>query len=255
MTVNALKIVFSLLLSFLFTIEVHAQDYSNPPAADEIIVESRQDLTAPYKERRSNFGLLFSLNYEKFYPEEHASAIQNKPFKQISDGQELGLVGAELGLKYNFILGSIAGVIGYAKGNFSNEAQNLEGIEASIMKAGINLTLDNLMSEPWVAPYAQAGVHQIDWTESSYSGSDLYEETLKSKPNFHYKVGLLFQLNWIEKFIDPMTSVDGLRSSGLENTFIDVFYTQYAAYADSEDSDEQVNLSSSAMGVGLKLEF
>lgn len=239
-----------------------AQDYSEPLEGDEIIVESKQDLTDSYKNRRKDFGALFSINYERYYPEEHVSVIQNKSYEEISDGEPIPVIGAEIGVKYNFALGSMAALFGYGMGTYSNENQNLNGVNIKITKLDLNLAFDNLTSEPWIVPYVQGGVHQLEWEEDSNTGSNNIVETLIAKPNAHYKVGVLFQLNWIENWIDPSTTAEGLRSSGLENTYLDVFYSGYSAYAEPDplvgalgSDDGEANLSSSGLGMGLKLEF
>lgn len=239
-----------------------AQDYSDPLQGDEITVESTQDLTTSYKERRKDFGALFSVNYEKYFPEEHISVIQNKTYEEISEGEPVPLVGVEIGVKYNFSLGSMAALFGYSRGQFANETQNLDDVNVSVTKLDLNFALDNLMSEPWIVPYVQGGIHQLEWEENSFTGTDNVIETLVTKPNAHYKLGVLFQLNWIENWIDPNTTTEGLRSSGLENTYLDIFYAGYSAYAEPDpivgalgSDDGEANLSSSGLGLGLKLEF
>lgn len=245
-----------------FSVFAFAQDYSEPLEGDEIIVESKQDLTDTYKNRRKDFGALFSINYERYYPEEHVSVIQNKSYEEISDGEPIPVIGAEIGVKYNFALGSMSALFGYGMGTYSNENQNLDGVNVKITKLDLNFALDNLTSEPWIVPYVQGGIHQLEWEEDSYNGSENIVETLIAKPNAHYKIGVLFQLNWIENWIDPSTTAEGLRSSGLENTYLDVFYTGYSAYAEPDplvgalgSDDSEANLSSSGLGMGLKLEF
>lgn len=239
-----------------------AQDYSEPLLTDEIIVESKQDLTEAYKYRRKTLGTIFSVNYEKYYPSEHISIIQNKSYEEISGGDPIPVVGAELGVKYNFSMGSLSGLFGYSAGTFSNADQNLDSAMVKITKLDINFAFDNLMAEPYFVPYVQGGLHQLEWEEDSYTGASNIVETLIAKPNFHYKLGMLLQLNWIENWIDPSTTAEGLRSSGLENTFLDIFYSGYMAYAEPDpivgalgSDDGEANLSSSGLGIGLKLEF
>lgn len=258
---HQLRVVF-LSAVILFATSARAQDYSDPLKGDEITVESVQDLTTSYKERRKDFGALFSINYERYFPEEHVSVIQNKTYEELSEGEPVPVIGAEIGVKYNFALGSFAALFGYGVGNFANESQNLDGVNVKITKLDLNFAFDNLTSEPWVVPYAQGGIHQLEWEENSFTGSDNVIETLVAKPNAHYKFGVLFQLNWIENWIDPSTTAEGLRSSGLENTYLDIFYAGYSAYAEPDPivgalgADEgEANLSSSGLGMGLKLEF
>lgn len=239
-----------------------AQDYSNPVSEGEILVESTQDLTLPYKERRKTFGGLFAINYEPYYPSEHVSVIQNKSYEEISGGESVPVLGVEIGAKYNFALGSAALLFGYGTGRFAKAENNLDDASVKITKLDFNFALDNLTSEPWVVPYAQGGIHQLEWEENSFTGTENLIETLIAKPNIHYKVGVMIQLNWIENWIDPSTTAEGLRSSGLENTFLDVFYTGYQAFADPDPvtgslgaEAGEADLSSSGLGAGLKLEF
>ena len=88
---------FYVLFGFLILSQLlQAQDYSNPVAEDEIIVEKPIDLMQSYRNRRSRYGILFSVNYEKFSPGEYVSLIQNKKFDELSGGSSVPLIGAEL---------------------------------------------------------------------------------------------------------------------------------------------------------------
>lgn len=220
---------------------------------DEVIVERAEDFTLPYSERRGRWGIIFSVNYENYYPSEFFSVIQNDKYQFFLD-KNIPLAGAEIGLKYNFSLGSLALLAGYAQGSVDDMAGGIEDITVSITKAALNLSLDNIFSEPYVVPFVQVGVHTIDWSET---GTTL-EERFTSEPNYHYKAGFSFQLNWIEKAIDSNSPGESLRSSGLENTYLDVFYTSYAQpakIADTVGAEGEGDLQSAQYGVGLKLEF
>lgn len=222
-----------------------------------VVVEKIKDYTLPYKQRRNNWGVLFSINYEQFYPEEYTSLVLSSDYKTITGDKNIPLLGAELGVKYNFSLGSISALMGYSQGKIENLSKGLEQITMSVGKLDLNYALDNLMEEPYLVPYAQIGIHTIDWLEKGVVGSVKNEESFKTEPNFHFKVGLSIQLNWIEKSIDPSSIEDSIRS-GLENTYIDVFYTSYsqpAQVANADGASGEANLQSSQIGAGLKLEF
>ena len=242
----------------MFGTYVSAQDYAQPTLNDEVIVESNQEITATYRERRSALGAIFSINYEPYSPDDYKSLILNKYFDEISDSSSVPLFGAEIGVKYNFALGSIAAIVGYSQGSFSNKDQNLNQIDMSVMKVDLNYTMDNLTSEPWVAPYIQGGIHQTTWSEESKSGTEVLSESFVTEPNFHLKEGVLFQLNWIENWIDSTTTEEGLRTSGLQNTFVDIFYSYYmqpTEVAEVTGAKGEADISSSSIGAGLKLEF
>ena len=81
--------------------------------------------------------------------------------------------------------------------------------------------------------------------------------------NLNGLLRLLFQLNWIESGIDSTTHSEGLRSSGLENTFLDVHLSWFDPTQDlydprnaiaTKDSDPNLN-AEAQLGIGLRLEF
>lgn len=224
---------------------------------DTVVVERMKDPTLPYKERRSTWGTLFSVNYEQFYPENYNSLVLNQDYITITGDQSIPMVGAEFGVKYNFSLGSASALVGYSQGSIDNTATNLDEISATITKVVLNISLDNIFDEPYVAPYVQIGVHSIDWLEKSTVAGVTNEESFSTDWNIHYKAGVSFQLNWIERTIDPSSQDESLRS-GLENTYIDIFYTSYAQppqVASVNGAEGEADLQSSQIGAGLKLEF
>ncbi len=224
---------------------------------DLITVERMKDPTLPYKLRRNPWGILFAINYEQFAPTNYQSLILNQDYETMTGNKSIPLIGAEFGVKYNFSLGSISALMGYSAGKVDTPTASVDQISASITKVGLNIALDNLFDEPYVVPYAQAGLHSIDWTEKSIVGAVKSEESFVTDWNFHYKVGLSFQLNWIEKAIDSSSQEDSVRS-GLENTYLDIFYSSYAQpsqVAAVNGAEGEADLESSEIGAGLKLEF
>ena len=248
-----------LILIVLFAKELLAQDYSDPVSEGEVVIEKSTDLLRSYRDRRSRFGIMFSINYEKYSPSNYLSLIQDEYFDVLSGGEAIPVIGGELGVKFNFSLGSLTGMIGYGGGSYKNATNKIEKMSVKISKVSANFALDSLMSEPWIVPYGQIGANQFDWSEESYDvTSALKEKSYTTKWNLNYKMGLLFQLNWIENTIDANTHRNGLMSSGLQNTFLDVFYTSYAEPTQikiAEDDSGDPNLGSENFGVGLKLEF
>lgn len=247
--------------------EFETADYSQPAVEDEVLYEKKQDITVSYKERRERYGILFSLNYEKLFPKEFVSPIQGTSFvreqgvsnEEILSNEAINMTGVELGLKINFVLGSVTGLVGYSTGNYSNSSTKVESINVGINKFAINYALDSLMSEPWFVPYAQVGIHQLSWNEtSSLASGDKSQVDFSTDVNYHHKLGVLLQLNWIEKAIDPTTHYQGLRSSGLENTFLDIYYTTYLTPNNTiviNNIEQEAKLDSSEFGAALKLEF
>ncbi len=251
--------IYFLMLIFLFIQESMAQDYSDPVSEGEVIIEKSTDLLGNYRDRRSRYGMIFAVNYEKYSPDNYLSLIQDEYFDVLTGGSSIPVIGGELGVKFNFTAGSLTGMIGYGGGTYTNTANKIEKMSIKISKVSANFALDSLMSEPWIVPYGQIGASQFDWSEESYDATNaLKEESFVTDWNLNYKIGLMFQLNWIEDTIDTNTHRNGLMSSGLQNTFLDVFYTSYSeptevATVAGESGD--ANLGSENFGVGLKLEF
>lgn len=257
------KVLISVLLTSCLFLNAQAQELEldttteSTNASGTVTLEKTEDYTQSYKLRRGKNGALFSVTTEKFYPSEYYSLFQDAGIGDIVGEDRADLIGVELGYKRNIDLGSIAILANYAQGgidgSFSGASRNLSFVKQGV---SVNFALDNLMQEPYVVPYVQAGIHQFLVTESGSAG----DESASTGISLNYKFGLLFQLDWIENSIDKTAKVDRLRSSGLENTYIDVYMVQYMASSNAADpanpSEGDPNLASSGeIGVGLKLEF
>ncbi len=232
----------------------------------DVVLEQQTDLTESYKKRRGRHGVLFSVGYEKYFPTDYFSQYRDKYIEEfLGDKESIDLIGLELGYKLNFKLGSISILGNYAQGTKAktdyNDGTTTRERNLSIGRYGLsaNFALDNVMEEPWVVPYGQVGVHQFKVTEDDLAQDEAKEMTTQLA--FNYRFGLLFQLNWIEKSIDPNTQIDGLRSSGLQNTFIDVYAMTHMASNETYDpadinSEGDPDMSTGMeIGVGLKMEF
>ena len=90
--------------------EVLKSDYTTPLAAGEILVETSLDLTKPYKERRSQYGLMFSVNNEKFNPVDYYSIAQDRYYDDFSDQEVLA---ADFDQQVNRILKSVRPIFDY----------------------------------------------------------------------------------------------------------------------------------------------
>ncbi len=228
----------------------------------EVVLEKPEDLSLSYKQRRSRHGILFSVTYEKFYPVDYYSLYRDAYVEEIIDTDRIDLIGAELGYKLNFKLGSISVLANYAQGSikglFNSHERNLT---LKRVGASLNFAADNFFEEPWVVPYAQVGAHQFEIEEDDLSLAVAAPESATTQISLNYKFGLLFQLNWIEKAIDTNTQIDGLRSSGLQNTFLDVYMIDHLASNEVYDpknpnSEGDPDLASGLeLGLGFKMEF
>lgn len=255
------------LICLLLSFSAHSQDLAleNTNANGEVIVEKNEDYTLPYKVRRGTHGALFAVGMETFNPADYRSQFNDGHYDNFSAGKKVSLVNVELGYKYNLsALGSI-GIVGvFGTGGVDGSDASAFDRNFAFTKYGVsaNFALDAILDEPWIVPYVQAGVHQFTAAETGVLAGN--EETRSATAGFagNYKFGLLFQLDWIETAIDKNARAERLRSSGLENTYIDVFMTEYLASSNAIDPAEAFgtegdpNLSASAtLGVALKLEF
>ncbi len=231
----------------------------------EVSFERVVDLNAPYRQRRGKHGVLFGVGAEKFYPKEMLSLLDDVSIDDILDKKPIDLLSIELGYKYNFTLGAVTLAYGYATGSavgsFNNASRKI-GFKRQNVTAGYYA--DTIFNEPWVVPYAVAGITQfIMEEEESTAATIVAEDSIRTGFSLNYKAGFMFQLNWIESGIDSTTHSDGLRSSGLENTYLDVFVSWYDPTQDlydpnnalaTKDSDPNLN-AEAQLGLGLKLEF
>ena len=223
-----------------------------------VALEKQEDYTKDYKDRRGTHGALFSVSTEAFYPIDYRSLYNDAYIEDIINEDKINLIGIEIGYKYNMGPASLAILGQFSQGSITGAVAG-DPTTLKVVKQGLsaNIALDAVLNEPWVVPYAQAGMHQFSIEESRTADSASGGTAL----SFNYRYGLLFQIDWIENRIDKSAKGDQLRSSGLENTFIDVYFAKYLASsgainpADSA-SDGDPNLFSNAeMGIGLKMEF
>ncbi len=253
-----MKVTFLIAAYFVFVSSARAQS-SNTAPEGQVRIEKSEDLSEAYRARRGTHGAVFSAGLEYFYPTDYRSLYDDAYIEHIIQTKKIKLASFELGYKYNFKLGSLAVLGNYATGA---ENGNVSGAERRLVftKQGlsINFSADALFNEPYLVPYAQAGVHQFLVNEKKPT-EDL---SATAQVALNYKFGILFQIDWIEKSIDKSAKADGLISSGLENTYIDVYFSEHLAASNALDPAAPIgtvadpNLaSSSELGIGLKLEF
>ncbi|MBC7464898.1 MAG: hypothetical protein H7256_02810 [Bdellovibrio sp.] len=239
---------------------IDERDYSPEP---EVRYERVQDYSKPYKQRRGKHGFLFEVGIENIEPTEYYSLLSatDVNIKELVGGSSISLINVEVGYKYNFQLGAVYLMGSYAVGSASDTVTAVKNkLEVSRLNLSLGYAADMLFNEPWVVPYGQVGVHQFDVTETIGDAST----SATTQPSLNFRAGLLFQLNWIEKGIDSSTHSEGLRSSGLENTFLDVYATWYEPSAsagtyvpnnpETHSADPDMR-SEGTIGVALKMEF
>ena len=139
----------------------------------------------------------------------------------------------------------------------------------------LTLTVDNIMNEPYFAPYAGVGLAYVYFKEK-YSTIMPNNPNIPNDPNnpnaptstiaeqvgkqfvLYYNVGVLLQLDWLEKSADR-----SMQLIGIENTYIKVGVIHFIRDINAlnkifnkDQVPESRDLTSKiALYVGLQLEF
>ncbi|UXR65759.1 hypothetical protein EZJ49_05790 [Bdellovibrio bacteriovorus] len=205
-------------------------------------VQIRQDNLAPYKERRETHGVYFGLDYEAVNFKNFISTLDGMSYKDVFGEDTVNLVQAGFDYKFNFFLGSLSAGLFYGMGRV--DADNSRSLEISKYGAAFRFTADMIMNEPYVAPYVGLNVWQMGVSEKS--ATDSFSAT--TQLGYNYTVGFLIQLDWI----DYDTAKESTFNWGLENTFLDVYATQYAKTEAPDDPNTETDFT---YGAGLRFEF
>ncbi len=217
--------------------------------SDSPLVEVRQRFSSdtPYRDRRDTFGWVFSIGTENLFMPDYLSLLDDNYYEDLFGDSDLSFFQLGLGFKYNFSLGSMALSAGYAMGSITdNRVGDERRLELSKPYADLSFYLDTFMKEPYVVPYVGAQVWSMNVKEESV-GSEI-EDSLTTDIGFSFKVGLLFQLNWL----DTESAREAYNDFHIQNTYLDIFAIQNTETQGEDDP----NLSSDFnWGAGLKIEF
>ncbi|QDK47272.1 hypothetical protein DOM22_19920 [Bdellovibrio sp. ZAP7] len=205
----------------------------------------RQDNLADYKTRRETHGIYFGLEYENYVPSSFVSLNDGKTYQELFNGEAIPIFNLALDYKYNFALGSLALGVSAGMGSIEDDRSgDKRTLEITKYMGTLKFTLDNILKEPYVAPYVGMSMYQMSLNDKSTTN------TVSESPpmGYAYTFGLLLQLDWM----DYDAAKNATFNYGLENTFIDVFMTQYLASGGEEDANME---SDPIWGVGLRMEF
>jgi hypothetical protein len=206
------------------------------------------DVTTSYKERRRTSGTNVGINMTNFVPYNWESLLDGGLYDNDYGSSPIQLYTLEAGYKYNFALGSISLLAGFGMGTNNT---NVNGISRSmtVMKylGKVMYAMDNMFSEPYVAPYVAGSVWQMRVSEKE-DITDGLADAINVGPGFEYSVGALIQLNWLEPDIASRALVD----IGIENTYLDVFMSQHMR---TQSSSVYSTATDFNFGAGLRLEF
>lgn len=191
--------------------------------------------------------MLIGFGLENYKPKNYTSLIDAKTHEELFGDGIIPFGYFELGYKFNFMLGSLSALVGYSQGSLAGAGS---GQERSILMERNTFRfmyiMDNIMSEPYLAPYASFGFWKIGLDEEEPgSGVTLSGE---SEMGTTLTVGVLIQLNWIESEVSRRAYI----ASGMENTYLDLFLAQMGKTSSDEDPDFSSEFN---LGTGLRVEF
>ncbi len=197
-----------------------------------------------YREGRSNWSTFISMNSEMIMFDQYRSQFDRTSYDSVYGARTLNTAQGEVGIKYNFSLGSIGLSVLYGKGFLRDTTKAGDSRELSVekMAGGLTYFMDTFFSEPYFAPYVGSEIYKFNWRERSVSKG---EKTGDTDFAVMWTLGGLIQLNWI----DPETSRKTRNEWGLTNMFLDVYVSQYLS------EDEPDFTSSINYGSGLRFEF
>ena len=240
-----------------------------------------------YKERRKTktWGATISPGYSFWNPNNYNSfsvlanappqTPQNTDFaslygtRHFRDGNT-GYISFLAALKYNLpTAGALS--LGLGVGYYKNKGSN--GLDLFMVPsvAELTLTIDNIMNEPYVAPYAGIGLAFVYFKEKYFTTTDApappndpnasvstTAEQVGRQFAFYYNAGVLLQLDWLEKSADR-----AMQLIGVENTYIKVGIIRF--FRNIDNFNNRINkdtvftprdlTSKIALYVGLQLEF
>jgi len=218
----------------------------DPQAAEHKLVEIEYapQILLPYRERRQSWGFLFGLHYENFQPSAYLSPIDQNPYDYLFGGSGVGMFGLQMGAKYNLSSFSLTSELSYDQGSTSSAQSGAQtSLTLSRIAAKFGIWFDTLWSEPYVVPYLQGDISQISFSETTGTQSTSGTGGI----TYGWAAGVLLQLNWLDK----VSALEALRSSGLNNAYLDI----YAAQTNGSGSASADLSSSVSWGSGLRMEF
>lgn len=243
--VLAILLVFCI---FLIARESFAVESEVVPNDGKVEVIYPAQSSRAYRDRRSSWSTMFAINVDQILPDSFRSQVNNDSYTTMFGKTPIKMLQAEIGTKYNFPLGSLGVNLMVGTGTVDDlHGTTGPGDSLDILKKGASLSfiMDNLFKEPYVAPYIQGQMYSFEWKESRNDGS---ERAGSTSLGMALSFGFLIQLNWL----DPESSTVALDSLGLNNTYLDLFVSQYNTSNGESDPDFQTSMN---YGAGLRFEF
>jgi len=202
----------------------------------------------PYSLRRTDWGSSLNVGYSFFEPTDYQSSFSAEGFNAIYGSADTPLIELLWNPKRNWAFFSLGAELGV--GFYKTESKENASLQSELtlipLRIGGRLSLDNLFSEPFVAPYAFAGVYMIQFNEEQTNATTTFDGTTSFAP--YFGVGVKAQLDWIDK----NGAHQAYREAGIENTFLFAEIRQFLKSNDDKDPNFESDLHAS---LGLQLEF
>ena len=242
-----LQIVASLFV-IISPVELRAESTSaNLDKSPLVEVETSHLVLEPYRNRRAQFGWMWSLIAENYYPAKYMSILDGTYYQNIYGASDIAMSGLQGSIKYNLSGASVYAGGGYQMGSLrSSSSGSSRQITMGKKEVFIGLALDGLTLEPYIVPYAEIGFWTMDLDEKDES--TLLSNAGETGYGKRYKAGTLIQLNWL----DPESSKINYMESGLQNTFVNLFVS---INTDTDTASDPSLASDAELGLGLTLEF
>ena len=233
---------------------------------DEMIQNQKENSGTwipPYKKRRKTWGATISASYSFWQPNNYRSFFNPESnFQDVYGSASIGHISLLASLKLNHPVGALS--LGLGGGYYKNKGNNNLDLSIFPLVAELTWTIDNIMSEPYFAPYGGIGLAYMYFREKQTSpllNDDADDpdtsEDVKTGGQFvlYYNAGLLIQLDWLESSADS-----SMYYNGIENTYIKVgimsFLRNIEFRRNASDSDKKDFKSNKlTFFVGLQLEF
>lgn len=218
-------------------------DASNDGKID-VVYAARQD--EAYRDRRGKWATYFAINVDQIYPNKFRSRIDNASYDEEFDSLPIPLLQFEVAQKYNLGIGGVGVSAMAGHGEVTDYRRAERALNLTKYGLGLLYVMDVLFPEPYLAPYFSAQLLRFRWDEagSKTEGSVSGETSESTAITF----GALIQLN----SLDPDSSLYARNSSGLENTYLDLFVSVYNPSDSSKDPNFQTDIN---FGAGLRFEF
>lgn len=207
----------------------------------------------PYRFRRPSWGKTFGLGFSSYNPKNYEPDFVAATFDDVYGNASMPMIDFLFSVKKNFVIGSIgieAG-IGYYRSS-SKSSVDVAGVPTAVdstlniypIRIGGIFTMDNLFYEPFVAPYASAGVYSMFYRESRTTAS--FNGNTQISP--YYAFGALAQLDWL----DRAAAREAYEEAGVESTYV---YLEARGFIQSKNAKDPDFSSMIHFNAGMRVEF